>query len=66
MMTVGLLPEHTASRIVFIQGQLDSHNLTLDERKRLTEEQSNLWDEAFPGKPFEEIKALVGPFLLAA
>jgi hypothetical protein len=65
-MTVGLLPEHTASRIVAIQGQLDSHDITPETRERLTEEQSKLWDEAFPGKPFEEIKAIVAPFLLAA
>lgn len=60
-MSVGLLPEHTASRIVALQSQLNMAALGWLERRRLLTEQQKLWDEAFPGKPYEEIAALAGP-----
>lgn len=65
-MTVRLIPEHAASRIVAIQDRLNTHDLLPSERERLSAEQSDLWDAAFPGQPFEVIRALVSPFLLAA
>lgn len=61
--TVDLIPEHVASRIVSIQEQLLSHVIQVPDRVRLAEEQSRLWGEHFPGKPYEEIKALVPAFI---
>lgn len=63
---VTLIPEHVASRIVAIQEQLHDPAILVLERTRLQAEQSKLWDEVFRGKPYEEIAALVKPFMLAA
>lgn len=66
--TVDLIPEHVASRIVAINEQLNlaPHVLPPCDRERLAREQTRLWDEYFPGKPYEQVAALVKPFLLAA
>jgi hypothetical protein len=44
-----------ASRIVEIQGSLAQTLLGTETRKLLVEEQRELWDEHFLGKPFEDI-----------
>lgn len=63
-MTVLLIPEHAASRIVTIQTLLSTHDLTPAQREALSHEQAALWDEAFPGRAYEDIARLCGPFLL--
>ena len=65
---VDLIPEHVASRIVAIQERLAlGHTVMLPcDREKLAAEQATLWDEHFPGKPYEEIAALVPAFMIAA
>lgn len=64
---VDLIPEHVASRIIAINEQLRlQHAMAPVDRLALQREQSQLWDDHFPGKAFEEIATLVPVFLLAA
>lgn len=65
---VDFIREHVASRIVAIQEQLtlSPHVLSPLDREALAAEQSKLWDECFRGKAYEQIAALVTPFLLKA
>lgn len=66
--SVDLIPEHVASRIVAIQEQLALSHTVMPpcDRERLASEQTQLWDQYFPGKAYEEIAALVPAFMIAA
>lgn len=64
---VDLIPEHVASRIIAIQERLNlSHVYTPIDRARMLREQTALWDEHFPGKAFEEIRAMVPAFVASS
>lgn len=67
-MAVGYIPEQIAGRIVNIQDALSSaHALRVEDRVKLIDEQSRLWDEVFPGQPYEVIAGMAKPipFMLA-
>jgi hypothetical protein len=61
---VTLIPEQVAGRIITIQEALAASHVLVHDRERLIAEQSQLWDEVFPGKPYEEIRALTNAFML--
>lgn len=58
----------TALRVVEIQRQLVSGKVAPRQRFNLLAEQRLLWNDQFPGRPFEEIAetAKSAPFMLAA
>lgn len=46
-----------ATRVVEIQQRLGTETMTPARRRFLQAEQRRLWDEEFPGRPFEAIAA---------